>query len=130
MEKRDDFYIPEEIAEWIGLKKSEYLSRLIQKIGPDDISFEEYSSFDHFIHQTIELPDRIFETIIDGYVVQTYLRTFTEKAGFHQLVIGVVIQDKSSGDKVFVPILTFVSRKNELVQGFCEGEAKLRPTFN
>lgn len=130
MERRDDFYIPEEIVEWIGLKKSEYLSRLIERIAPDDIGFEKFHLFDAFVPQTIEVPDRIFEGVDEGHKIQTYVRTFPENGGFHQIVIGIVVPDKASDASVFVPILTFVSRKQELIQEFCAGEAKRRPTLN
>lgn len=130
MEKRDDFLIPEEVAEWINLKKSEYLSKLIQTQAPGDYGFEEFHLYDTFIPGTIETPDKAFETSVDRMKVRTYLRTYKEKTLFHQLVIGVVVDDKEKKASVFVPILSFVTRHDELVKSFCEGEVIARPTLN
>ncbi len=130
MAEKDSFYIPEEVAEWIGLKKSEYLSKLIEKSSPDDLGFEDYHRYDAGIPGTIEKPDKTFETIIDHIKVRTYLRTYQEKFAYHQIVIGAVIPDKSSGNEVYVPILSFVTKKNELVREFCQGEVKNHYTLN
>lgn len=121
MEQRDDFYIPEEIAEWIGLKKSEYLSKLITLQTPEDIGFEQFPAFDKFLSGTIEQPDKILEGSDDGQTLRTYFKTYSENSGFHQVVIGVMIQDKSSKDNVFIPIISFVSKDSELVKNFSQG---------
>lgn len=128
MEKRDDFYIPEEVAEWIGLKKSEYLSKLIQKQEAGDIGFEEFHLFDSYVPGTIERPDKTFESTDDDKIIRTYVKTYSEKSGFHQVVIGVLIEEKEA--RVFVPILSFVSRKKQLVMEFSVGNAIQKPTLN
>jgi hypothetical protein len=130
MEKRDDFFIPEETAEWIGLKKSEYLSKIIGLIARDDFGFEEFHLYDSYIPQTIENPDRAFEHTEDGQKLRTYLRSYSEKVNFHQVVIGVLIEDKDKSAVIYVPILSFVSRKDELVREFSVGEVITRPTLN
>jgi hypothetical protein len=130
MEKRDDFYIPDETAEWISLKKSEYLSKLIQFQTFDDFGFEEFHLFDNHLSETIENPDKSFELVDDNQVIRTYLRSFNIKEKFHQVVIGVLVEDKQNKATVFVPILSFVSRKNELVKEFCAGQVVTRPTLN
>ncbi len=127
---RDDFYIPEDVAEWIGLKKSEYLSRLIQQQKSGDLGFEVFHLYDQFISGTIEVPDKTLEETIEGKLVRTYQRTYEEKNGFHQVVIGVVLNDKESGAEIFVPILTFVTVNPELVQEFSTGQTKNRPVLN
>jgi hypothetical protein len=127
---RDDFYIPEDVAEWIGLKKSEYLSKLIQLQKPDDLSFEVFHLYDSFIQGTIEAPDKTMEEMVDGKLIRRYLRTYKEKGGFHQLLIGVVITDNSSSSEVFVPILTFVTKHPELVVEFSSGQVINRPVLN
>jgi hypothetical protein len=130
MEKRDDFYIPEETAEWISLKKSEYLSKLIQLQGSGDFGFEEFHLFDEFIPSTIENPDKAYEAEEDNQKIRIYLRTYKVKTNFHQVVIGAVVEDKDKTANVFVPILTFITRKDELVKEFCVGEVITRPTLN
>lgn len=121
MEKKEDFYIPEEIAEWIGMKKSEYLSQLILKAETGDIGFEEYHLYDSYIPSTIESPDKAFQDQVDGYLLRTYLKTYSDQGKFHQVVVGVVIDETKEKAQVFVPILSFVSRKDLLVQEFCSG---------
>lgn len=130
MEKRDEFIIPEEISEWINLKKSEYLSELIQLQRRDDFGFEEFHSYDEFIPGTVETPDKAFESVIDKQKVRTYVRTYKDKLFFHQIVIGTVIDDKASKSSVFVPIISFVTRHDELAREFCKGEVISRPTLN
>lgn len=130
LEKKDEFYIPEEIAEWIGLKKSEYLSKLITLQSPTDIGIEEFHKFDRYIQGTIEEADRTLQAEVDGNLVRTYLRTYGEEKTFHQIVIGAVIKNKGTKDEIFVPILSFVSRNHELIKEFCQGEVINRPTLN
>lgn len=128
MEKRDDFFIPEDVAEWIGLKKSEYLSRLIEQCDPDDFGFEQFHLYDQYIAGTIENPDKAYEDEVDGFKLRTYVRSYRVSTDFHQVVIGMVMDDKEAN--VFIPILSFVSKKDELVKEFCVGEVITRPTLN
>lgn len=130
MEKRDDFYIPEEIAEWIGLKKSQYLSELIQKQGPDDIGFEEFHLFDRLVGETIEQPDKAFEREEDQNILRIYVKSYSEKFNFHQVVVGVVLDDKTSKANVYIPIISFVTKNVELVKEFSVGDVITRPTLN
>jgi len=130
MEKREDFYIPEELIEWVSLKKSEYLSKLIQMQTPLDIGFEEFHLFDKHIPETIEGPDKAFETEEDQQKVRIYVRSFSGEFNFHQVVIGVVMDDKATKSNVFIPIITFVSKNVDLVKEFCVGEVITRPTLN
>ncbi len=129
MEKRDDFYIPEDTAEWIGLKKSEYLSKLIEIQGPDDIGFEEFHLYDTFVIGTIEKPDKTYEFPDDGQRIRSYVKTYAEKDGFHQVVVGVMLNDQDKA-WVFIPILTFVTKNENLVREFGKGEVILAPTLN
>jgi hypothetical protein len=130
MERRDDFFISEEVAEWIGLKKSEYISRLVLKASPDDIGVEDFHLFDSYIPGSIEKPDTIYESIEDHQRIRTYIKTYSEKVEFHQVVIGVVLDDKKHNSDIFIPILTFVSKKSELVKEFMSGAKILSPKFN
>ena len=130
MERREDFIISEEIVEWIGLKKSEYLSKIVSLQLADDIGFEEFHQFDSFIPNTIESPDKVFENPEDDQRVRTYLKSYTEKSGFHQMVIGVLLDDKQNNADVFVPIISFVSKKSNLIKEFSVGRLISRPTLN
>lgn len=130
MEKRDDFYIPEDVAEWINLKKSEYLSKLIQQMASDDFGFEEFHRFDKYIPGTIEGPDKVYESTDDNQKVRTYVRSYQENGVFHQIVQGVLVDDKESNAQVYVPILSFVTKKDEIVRLFSVGQVITRPTLN
>ena len=121
----DEFYLPEDIVEWLGLKKSEYLSKLIVNIGPEDIQFEEYMRFDEFLPQTLSLPDWSVDAIEDGQRVKTFCRSFAAPEVFQQVVIGAMIADQNKND-VFVPILTFVTRSESLVMLFSSGNIPRR----
>jgi hypothetical protein len=130
MEQRDDFYIPEDVAEWIGLKKSEYLSKLIQLRPPGDIGFEEFTRYERFLAGTIERPDRTYERAEDDQTLRTYVRSYDQDELFHQVVIGVLVQDKELKALVFIPILSFVSRAPELVREFSVGSVIGATTLN
>jgi hypothetical protein len=124
----DEFYLSEDTIEWLGLKKSEYLSRLIENIDQDDVQFEEYLRFDEMIPSTLSLPDWSIETIEDSMRVKTFCRTFADPEVLHQIVIGAIIADQEKTD-VFVPIISFVTRKEKMVNLFSAGKIS-RPTLN
>lgn len=130
MEKRDDFYIPEEVAEWIGLKKSEYLSKLIEKQVPGDIGFEQFHLYDTYMPGTIERPDKTYESSDDDQKIRTYIKTYSDRSGFHQVVIGVLLDDKKNSADVFVPIISFVCRESDLVKEFSKGTVLNSPVLN
>lgn len=130
VEKRDDFFIPEEVAEWIGLKKSQYLSKIIEMGKPDDIGFEQYHLFDQHIPGTIENPDKAFESEDEDQKIRTYVRSYRTEVEFHQVVVGMVMDDKEMKASVFIPIISFVSKNDELIKEFCVGEVISRPTLN
>lgn len=130
MEKKEDFMIPEEIAEWIGLKKSEYLSKLIENLLPDDFGFEEFHQFDHLINETIETPDKVYGYQEDKQNMRTYMKAYAESGGLSQMVLGVYLDDQETESQIFIPILVFVSRKMDLVKLFCVGELLTHPTLN
>lgn len=129
MEKRDDFYIPEETVEWIGLKKSEYLSKLIELQEQGDIGFEDFHLYDGFVIGTIEGPDKTYEFEDDRQRIRSYVKTYAEKGSFHQVVVGVMLNDQDKA-WVFVPILTFVTKNERLVKEFGKGDVILAPTLN
>lgn len=124
----DEFYLPEDVIEWLGLKKSEYLSRLIEHIDQDDIQFEEYLRFDELIPSTLSLPDWSIETLEDNQRVKTFCRTFADPEVLHQIVIGALVPDQEQRD-VFIPIISFVTRKEKMVNLFSAGKIS-RPTLN
>ncbi len=130
MSEEDEFSIPDNVEEWIGLKKSEYLSKLIENGRPGDFGFEEYHLFDHKMQETIEAPHRSFEEVQDGLMVQTYIKTYSDSKMFHHIVIGTMYSDRKNKGEIFLPILSFVTRFEELVGIFCVGTPKGRPQLH
>jgi hypothetical protein len=130
LDQLDEFFLPEEAVEWIGLKKSQLLSKLITLGTPDDFGFEEIHQFNELAPATIEHPDRSYGKDDEDYRIRTYIRTYRDKEQFHQVVIGGVFEDQDKKAEVFVPILIFISRKEEVVKAFCEGAPLVRPILN
>jgi len=114
MDTKENFFLTEEAANWIGQKKSEYLSILINLSSRDDFGFEEYHLYDHLILQTIEHPDQTFDDNSDTYRIRLYLHTYQEKITFHQIVLGALIPDQNRVD-VFIPVITFVTKNQGMV---------------
>lgn len=129
MEKQDDFYLSEEAMEWIGLKKSEYLSKIIENQAPDDFGFEDFHRFDHLVGSTLENPDEIWESS-DTYPVHVYARTYEQDVQFHHILIGALFPNDEKKKLMLVPILSFVTKTSELARLFCTGDRKKRPTLN
>ncbi|MFL5784844.1 MAG: hypothetical protein ACJ76H_09560 [Bacteriovoracaceae bacterium] len=130
MSEEEKYSIPDEVEEWIGLKKSEYLSKLIENVKEGDFGFEEYHLFDHKIQETVEHPDRSFEENDDSYVIQTFVRTYSDEKMFHHVVVGSTYVDKKNEVEVFLLILSFVTRSENVVGIFSVGAPRARPTLN
>ena len=130
MSSSDEFLLPEEAFEWVGLKKSEYLSKLIENQRPGDFGFEDFHLFDEYIESTVQAPDKAFEKSDEDFPIMTYTRTYSDKQLFHHIVIGGLFPDEAKKSQVFVPILTFVTKMDELAQIFSVGTVKKRPTLN
>ena len=124
----DEFYLPEDLVEWIGLKKSEYLSRLIQNAPDHDIPFETYHTYDRLIHSTLSLSDWNVEFEEDNQRIKIYCRSHSEEEAFYQIIVGVIILDQSQSE-VLVPILTYVTRF-ESMTGLFNGGKPQRPPLN
>ena len=130
MDPKENYYLSEEDAEWLGLKKSEYLSKLIELLGPTDIGFEEYHKFDDHLRGTIQDADRAFTSEDDGRELRTFVKSYMDGQNFHQVVVGVIIKDSKNNSEVFVPILIFVSRDAEVVKAFSTGNSQKSPVLN
>lgn len=126
--KMDEFYLPEDVVEWLSLKKSEYLSRLIENMEQGDIPFEEYHRFEELIPATISLPDWNVESIEDNFRIKTYCRGYSDPEVYNQIVIGAIMADQGKND-VFVPIISFVTKFEKLIKLFSGGKIQ-RPLLN
>jgi hypothetical protein len=125
----DEFYLPEEMIEWLGCKKSILLSELISHAEGDDFNFEQYQSFERLIPQTLAAPELIFDSEEDKIYLKTFVKTYSDPEIFQQIVIGAMIPDQNK-DLIFVTILSFVTRKQNLIKIFCRGKPTLKPVVN
>lgn len=116
--------------EWIGLKKSEYLSELIQNMDPDDVPFEEFFKYDGLIEETIRNPDETFESVEDGHELRVFVRFHSSLQNIHQVVIGLLFPDEKKGAQVLVPVMTFVTKKEKLLRLFTSGTPVHKHTLN
>lgn len=130
MDFEEEFLLPEEISEWIGLKKSEYLSQLIMGMDSSDFGFEEFPQFDKYIPETIKSPDKLYQFVEDNFPIQIYLKAGREPVFHYQVVIGMVVPEKNSDAQVFVPIISFVTKYEKLLAEFVKGELVKRPIYS
>jgi len=126
---KENFFINEETVEWIALKKSEYLSQLIIDFTDDDYDFEDFHLFDSYITSTLDKPDEIYRSFEDDQEINIFYRTYKNDLEFHQIIISLVILDENN-QKVVIPILTFVTKKHDLVLKWCTGERVLNKMRN
>jgi hypothetical protein len=113
----DDFYLPDDVIEWLSLKKSEYLSRLIEYSAPGDFEFHQYMEFDELIPNTLSMPDYVHDSEEDGHRLKSFVKTYQEKGVFQQVVVGALLPDQNKQD-VFIPILALITRRDEVVRLF------------
>lgn len=130
MSEDEKYSIPDEVEDWIGLQKSEYLSLLIENMKEGDFGFEDFHLYDERMQETVEYPDRSYQDIKDGYSVHTYVRTYSDVKMFHHVVVGCMYSDKKNQQTVFLPILSFVTRSEDVVGRFSVGRPMARPTLN
>ncbi len=130
MDRKEEFYLTEEAAEWIGLKKSEYLSKLIMQVGEGDFDFEEFHRFDNLIPGTIQDPDRSYQDSSDTFTIMVFVKTYMEKQSFHQVVVAAALPDGNTKSEVLVPVLTFVTKKEEVVKQWTTGGPLIRRTLS
>lgn len=103
----------EEFLEWVGQKKSEYLSWLITEQGPDDLGFETYHQFDHLIQSTVERPDESWITSKEDYPLRIFHRTYARE---DLVQIVVLASEKTPGEAL--PILSLVTRSAKVIAHF------------
>jgi uncharacterized OB-fold protein len=74
------------------------------------------------------MPDWSSEALEDKQTLRTYCRSYADPEVYQQVVIGVVVLDQEKND-VFIPIISFVSRKENLIGIFCAGKVS-RPALH
>ena len=124
---KEEFFLPAEVMEWVALKKSEYLSTLILNHQSHDIKIEEYHQFNYLMEETIARSDKSYADEVDGNRLHIYVKSYSHGT---QVVVGAVFPDPNKNSDVFVPVLTFVSKDNDLIRLFAVGKPMSSPTLN
>ncbi len=124
---KDEFFLPAEVMEWVALKKSEYLALLILNHKSHDIKIEEYHQFNYLMEETIARSDKSYTDEVDGNRVHIYVKSYSHGT---QVVVGAVFQDPKNNSDIFVPVLTFVSKNNDLIRLFAVGKPLSSPILN
>ena len=103
-------------------KKSILLAELLENRRPEDIPFEKFHLYDHFIGPTLEHPDQIFKTKDeDGDELLVHRKNIKgHPVEFAYLVIAVLVE-KANGRPSIVPIISFPTIDNNLATAYCQG---------
>jgi hypothetical protein len=124
---KDEFFLPEEVMEWVAQKKSEYLATLITNHKSDDIKIEEYHQFNYLMEETIARSDKSYSDEVDGNRLNIYVKSYGHGT---QVVVGAVYPDPNKNSDIFVPVLTFMSKDNDLIKLFAVGKPLSSPILN
>lgn len=129
MNIKENFFIDEETVEWISLKKSEYLSQLIIDLSVDDYGFEDFHLFDSYMTSTLDKPDEIYKSFDDNREINIFHRAYKNEVEFYQIIISLALLDDNQ-QRVIIPILTFVTKREDLLLKWCIGEKVLKTIRN
>lgn len=107
----------EEFMEWVGLKKSEYLSWLITELDTSDFGFESFHKFDHLIGSTLERPDEIWYSKSEDYPLRFFHKTFPRDD-----LIQIVVLASEDSKSTVIPILSVVTKFPKIASYFKQGQ--------
>lgn len=113
----EDFAFMQELES----KKSRLLADLLVKRKDDDISFEDFTSYESCFQECLETPDEVFETKDkEGDVFFTYIKSFLQTGNdFFYIVTCLKRKDNETPEDVSVfPVLAFPTNDMDLVREF------------
>ena len=122
MKEANEGEFSEEFLEWVGLKKSEYLSWLIAELGPDDFGFDSFHKFDHLVPSTLERADEIWHLKTEDFPLSFYHKSHPRE-GLIQIVILATEKKSAQG----VPILSVVTKESKIASFFKQGQRSEGP---
>ena len=119
----EEFYLPEDTVEWIGLKKSELLAWVLQHQSEGDIPFEEHEDFADRIPETLSAPDEAWGQKWDGHQVLIQLKMFEDDGVYYMFVVGLMspVMNSPSKDEVLVPILAIPTWETKWLRHWLRG---------
>jgi hypothetical protein len=121
----DEFYLPEEILEWVAQKKSELLAWVLEHRDDFDIPFEEFEDFNDLVPQVLEQSDETWLQRWDGHQVQVQLKMFEEDQIVWLMLISLkvpVLNESQVENDVLVPILILPTKHTSWLKQWLSGE--------
>lgn len=119
----DEFYLPEEIAEWVDQKKSELLAWVIQHRDDGDVPFEEFGAYGENVEGVLLGADESWAQRWEGHEVRILLKHFEDDALWLFVVCYCAPVEGKPTDQVLVPILVLPTRHTAWLRSWLRGEA-------
>jgi hypothetical protein len=79
------------------------------------------------MEETIARSDKSYADEVDGNRLHIYVKSYSHGT---QVVVGAVFPDPNKNSDVFVPVLTFMSKDNDLIRLFAVGKPLSSPILN
>lgn len=120
----DEFYLPEEVVEWIAQKKSELLAWVLTHQAEDDIPFEQHTDYADRVAEVLEGPDESWSQEWEGHEVLIHLRMFQGNDVFWMFVVSLnskVLNDPM-GEKVLIPIIAIPTWEKAWLRPWLKGK--------
>lgn len=121
----DEFYLPDEIIEWVGLKKGELLAWVLENRDEADIPFEEYEDFTEMVPEALQNADETWLQNWEGNKIQIQLKMFEEEQVYWLMVISLkvpVVNEQEIENDVLVPILIVPTKYTQWLKKWLSGE--------
>ena len=121
----DEFFLPDEIIEWVGLKKGELLAWVLENRDDEDISFEDYEDFTEKVPEALQNADETWLQKWDGYQIQIQLKMFEEEQIYWLMVVSLkapVVNEQEIQNDVLVPILIVPTKYTSWLKKWRSGE--------
>jgi hypothetical protein len=124
----DDFYLPDETIEWLGLKKSSLLAWIIEHRPDSEFPLEQYDQHQDQLPEIIQSPDIVYEQMWDHFPVAIHLKNIQKKWMLSFLFKCPVLNENDKESQitipqdriVFVPILLVVAHSYEWLRPWFE----------
>jgi hypothetical protein len=121
----EEFYLPEEVVEWLGRKKSELLAWVLENQALDDIPVEDHHKYEGAVAQTLANPDQAWGQKWEGYRVVVQLKMFEDRGVYWMFVVALLspVVDRP-GEEVIIPVLTIPTWDRRWLLPWCQGDPR------
>jgi hypothetical protein len=127
----DEFYLPDDVVEWVAQKKSELLAWVLEHRDDFDIPFEEFEDYTEKVPDALAQSDEVWIQKWDGHTIQIQLKMFETEQIFWLLVISLkskVLNDEDVENDILVPILVIPTKHTMWLKKWLSGE-KIQTRF-